>query len=102
MDRFTKGYSTCLMACLLAFSVAWYSKVADDTSDYVSGTDGYISFCPSLYNNGNTSGEDAYNKHKFTALGIFLYDKNAGYDEGRPMDYIRQRCDIKVISVLNE
>ena len=81
MERFTKGYSTCLMACLLAFSVAGCSKVAGDTPDDVVGADGYISFCPSLSNDGDPSGEDAYNENKITALDIFLYDENAGDDE---------------------
>lgn len=81
MERFTKGYSTCLTACLLAFSVAGCSKVADDTPDDVICTDGYISFSPSLSSNGDPSGEDVYNENKFTALDLFIYDENATDDD---------------------
>ena len=80
MERFTKGLH-CLMASLLAFSVVGCSIVADDTPDDVIGTDGYISFCPTLSNNGDPNGEDAYNENKITVLDIFLYDENAGDDQ---------------------
>ena len=56
-----KDYLIGIMICTLGFSVTGCSGVADDARDVVLGTNDYISFCPSLSNNGVPSGENAYN-----------------------------------------
>lgn len=76
-----KNYAIYIMVCVWTLFVACCSGAGDDTPDDITARDGYISFCPSISDNGEPNGEDAYNENKFTTLDIFLYDEDAGDDE---------------------